>query len=98
MWIIQTLPAVIGGLYTRWFHRRALLLGWLAGMVAGTAMAASQQFKPIYPLHFAGWTIPTYAALAAVVLNLIVVIVLTPLFNAARAGRGEDQTEAGHYV
>ena len=98
VWIIQTLPTVIGGLYTRWFHDRALFLGWLAGIVGGTAMAASQQFKPIYPLHFAGWTIPTYAALAAVVLNLIVVIVLTPLFNAARAGRGEDETEAGHYV
>jgi SSS family solute:Na+ symporter len=27
MWIIQTLPAVIGGLYTRWFHDRALVLG-----------------------------------------------------------------------
>ena len=27
MWIIQTLPAVIGGLYTRWFHDRALFLG-----------------------------------------------------------------------
>ena len=73
MWIIQTLPAVIGGLYTRWFHDRALLLGWLAGIVAGTAMAASQQFKPIYPLHIAGWTIPCYAALAALILNLVVV-------------------------
>ena len=27
VWIIQTLPAVIGGLYTRWFHDRALVLG-----------------------------------------------------------------------
>jgi SSS family solute:Na+ symporter len=74
------------------------LLGWLAGMAAGTAMAASQQFKPIYPLHFAGWTVPTYAALAALILNLMVVVVLTPLFNAANAGRGEDETEAEHYV
>ena len=98
VWIIQTLPAVIGGLYTRWFHDRALFLGWLAGIVAGTAMAASQQFKPIYPLHFAGFTIPTYAALAALIINLIVVIVLTPIFNAAHAERGRDQTEAGHYV
>jgi SSS family solute:Na+ symporter len=98
VWIIQTLPAVIVGLYTRWFHDRALLLGWLAGIIAGTAMAASQQFKPIYPVHLAGLTIPTYAALASLVLNLIVVVVLTPLFNAAGAARGRDQTEAGHYV
>jgi solute:Na+ symporter, SSS family len=98
VWIIQTLPAVIGGLYTRWFHDRALFLGWLAGIVAGTAMAASQQFKPIYPLQIAGWTIPTYAALASLVINFIVVIVLTPLFNATRATRGRDETQAQHYV
>ncbi len=98
VWIIQTLPSVIFGLYTRWFHDRALLLGWLAGIVTGTAMAASQQFKPIYPLHIVGWTIPCYAALAALVVNLIVVIVLTPLFGASRVGRGADETKAAHYI
>ncbi len=98
VWIIQTLPSVIVGLYTRWFHDRALFLGWLAGIVAGTAMAASQQFKPIYPLHLAGLTIPTYAAFASLVVNFIVVIVLTPIFTASGAERGRDQTETGHYV
>ncbi len=49
VWIIQTLPSVIGGLYTRWFHDRALFLGWLAGIVAGTAMAASQAVQADLP-------------------------------------------------
>jgi solute:Na+ symporter, SSS family len=98
VWIIQTLPAVIGGLYTRWFHDRALILGWLAGIVVGTAMAASQSFRPIYPLQIVGWTIPTYAALASLILNVVVVIALTPVFNAIRAGRGADETRAEHYV
>jgi solute:Na+ symporter, SSS family len=98
VWIIQTLPAVIGGLYTRWFHDRALFLGWLAGIAAGTAMAASQSFRPIYPLQIAGLTIPTYAALASLILNLIVVIALTPIFNAIHAVRGSDETQAEHYV
>jgi solute:Na+ symporter, SSS family len=98
VWIIQTLSAVIGGLYTRWFHDRALVLGWFAGIAAGTAMAASQSFRPIYPLHIAGWTIPCYAAFASLILNLVVVIGLTPVFNAIRAGRGEDETQAEHYV
>jgi SSS family solute:Na+ symporter len=89
---------VIGGLYTRWFHDRALFLGWLTGIVSGSAMAASQGFKPIYPLHLAGWTIPTYAAFASLVINLIVVIVLTPVFNVANAARRTDETEAEHYV
>jgi len=98
VWIIQTLPAVIGGLYTRWFHDRALVLGWLAGIVVGTAMAASQSFRPIFPLQIAGWTIPTYAALASLILNVVVVVALTPVFNAMRTGRGEDETRAEHYV
>jgi solute:Na+ symporter, SSS family len=33
--ILQTLPAVAIGLYTRWFHRWALIAGWVAGMVVG---------------------------------------------------------------
>lgn len=40
-WIIQTLPAVVLGLYTRWLHRHALLIGWMVGIVAGTAIVAS---------------------------------------------------------
>jgi SSS family solute:Na+ symporter len=62
----------------------------------GTAMAASQGFRPIYPLQIAGWTIPTYTALASLILNVIVVIVLTPLFNAVLAVRGPDETRAEH--
>ena len=33
--ILQTLPAVGLGLLTRWFHRGALVAGWVAGMAAG---------------------------------------------------------------
>jgi SSS family solute:Na+ symporter len=33
--ILQTLPAVALGLYTRWFHRWALVAGWVAGMAVG---------------------------------------------------------------
>ena len=33
VWILQTLPAIVFGLFTRWFHRWALLAGWAVGMV-----------------------------------------------------------------
>ncbi len=33
--ILQTLPAVALGLYTRWFHSKALIAGWAAGMGVG---------------------------------------------------------------
>jgi SSS family solute:Na+ symporter len=37
--ILQTFPSVVIGLYTRWFHRAALIFGWLAGMAYGTVQA-----------------------------------------------------------
>jgi hypothetical protein len=43
-------------------------------------------------------TIPTYAALASLILNLIVVIALTPVFNTIHAARGAEETRAEHYV
>jgi SSS family solute:Na+ symporter len=97
VWIIQTLPAVIVGLYTRWFHQRALLIGWLVGIVTGTWMAAMQGFTPIYPLTIAGYSLPSYTAFATLILNFAVAIVLTPIFNAARAPRGQDETLVEHY-
>ncbi|WP_248959152.1 hypothetical protein [Sphaerisporangium perillae] len=36
VWIVQTFPAVVFGLYTRWFHPGALLAGWATGMLSGT--------------------------------------------------------------
>jgi len=42
VWISQTLPAVIGGLFTRWFHDRALVAGWLAGIKAPGPAGASR--------------------------------------------------------
>src|SRR5690348_10251111 len=39
VWILQTLPAIVFGLFTKWFHRWALLLGWAVGMIYGTVVA-----------------------------------------------------------
>jgi len=39
VWILQTLPAIVFGLFTRWFHRWALLAGWTVGMAFGTIVA-----------------------------------------------------------
>ena len=45
IWILQTFPAIVFSLYTRWFHRYALLAGWAVGMVYGT-VAAYQVASP----------------------------------------------------
>ena len=39
VWILQTLPSIVFGLFTRWFHRWALLIGWAVGMIYGTVIA-----------------------------------------------------------
>jgi SSS family solute:Na+ symporter len=98
IWIIQTLPAVMLGTYTRWFNDWALLVGWAAGTIAGTAMAVAAQLAPTYPLAFAGHVFPGYTALYTLILNLALAIVLTPVFNTLSAGRVRvDETVAADY-
>src|SRR3954463_15948242 len=77
VWIIQTLPPVLIGLFTRWFDRRALLVGWLAGMVAGTWIAASQSFTPTWQATILGVNINAYTALWSLALNLVVAVGVT---------------------
>jgi SSS family solute:Na+ symporter len=98
IWIIQTLPAVMLGTYTRWFNDWALLVGWAAGTIAGTAMAVAAQLAPTYPLAFAGHVFPGYTAFYTLILNLALAIVLTPVFNTLSAGRVRvDETVAADY-
>jgi SSS family solute:Na+ symporter len=99
IWIIQTLPAVLLGLYTRRLHPWALLIGWAMGIAAGTAMAATLDFKgSVYPLHILGTTVPCYAALSALALNIAVSAVLSVVFNMAQSKPGADATMARDYV
>ncbi|HKC26703.1 MAG TPA: sodium:solute symporter [Jatrophihabitans sp.] len=46
VWVLQTFVSIVAGLYTRWFHRWALLAGWAAAMIYGT-IAAYQQTVPV---------------------------------------------------
>ena len=94
--IIQTLPSVLLGVYTRWFNDWALLVGWAAGTFAGTWMFIAANLTPNFPLAIGGFTFPGYTALYTVVLNLIVAIVLTPVFNAM-GSRHADATVTADY-
>jgi SSS family solute:Na+ symporter len=98
VWIIQTLPAVMLGLFTRVFNGWALLIGWAVGIVLGTWMAATVNFAPIYPLHILGVTIPCYIALSTVVVNIVVSFVVSLFLNAVASDRHLDMTVAEDYV
>src|SRR5215210_565718 len=93
VWIVQTLPAVLIGLVTRWFDHRALLLGWAAGMVVGTVIAANQDFTPTW--EFAGIT--AYTAIWALLLNLLIAGGLTLLLRATGTVDDTDETRARDY-
>jgi len=79
IWIIQLLPPILLGLYTRSFNALALLIGWAAGTAIGTYMAAAQGFaSSVYPLEIFGVTLPGYAALYSVVINFLLAAALSP--------------------
>src|SRR5579859_7261078 len=96
-WIIQTLPIVIIGLYSRWLHRWALAAGWATGMALSTWMVVSQQFKPTFPLHLGDWTLPGYAAFYSVLVNFAVAVVLTLVFRAVKVPGRTDSTSPADY-
>jgi solute:Na+ symporter, SSS family len=99
VWILQTLPGVVIALYTRWFHRWALVAGWAAGMAVGTYMAIDQSFKSsVYNLTIFGININAYEALFALVANFVVAGVLTFVLRAMRAPEGRDQTVPEDYA
>jgi solute:Na+ symporter, SSS family len=97
IWMIQTVPAVMLGVFTRWFDDIALLIGWAVGMLLGTSMAAAMKFAPAYVLHIAGWALPGYTALYSLIANLAVAIVLTLVLQRMR-GEPRDATMASDYV
>jgi len=97
IWIIQTLPSVMLGVYTRWFDSWALLVGWAVGTVAGTAMAVAAKLTPTFALHVGGYTFPGYTAMYTVILNLAIAVALTPLFKAMGGAARADATAAADY-
>jgi SSS family solute:Na+ symporter len=101
VWILQMAPMLIGGLFTRWFDRYALLVGWLAGMVFGT-IAAYKSASPTVS-HWAsssdielGHTV--YIGLTAVIINLVIAVILTVVFRAAKVPQGADETLPHQYT
>jgi SSS family solute:Na+ symporter len=100
IWILQTFPTIVSGLFTRWFHRYALLVGWLTGMIFGT-IAAYKVSTPTTS-HWAGsvntiWGHTIYIGLSAIVLNLVVSVVLTLVFKAVKVPEGTDETSPEQY-
>jgi SSS family solute:Na+ symporter len=102
--VIEILPAVVLGLYTRWFHRWALVIGWLVGMGLSVYMLYVTPGKTTDHFGSASFALSTWGfdtkvtiwtGIVGLVANLVVAAVLTPLFGWAP--RGRDETSPGDY-
>ncbi|MDX6552396.1 MAG: solute:Na+ symporter, family [Gaiellales bacterium] len=106
--ILQTLPALVLGLYTRWFHRWALLAGWAAGLTAGALMLYDTPNPVTGKAHFGGaqyalsnfgldTKVTIYTGITALTVNLVVATVASLVLRAAGADAGTDATHPADY-
>jgi SSS family solute:Na+ symporter len=106
--ILQTLPAVFVGLYTRWPHRAGLIAGWAAGMASGVWMLYVTPNPAVKQAHWGGSAFAfshlgihtkeaIYTGFVAVVVNLAVVAVVSLLAKAFRVPDGADATATADY-
>ncbi len=111
--ILQTLPSVGIGLYTRWMHRGALIAGWTAGMLTALwALYSVQRVGPggvVVREHFGGsafslgklgfdTTTTVYAGFVALLVNLLVTVVATFVLRAMKVDDGVDGTADTDYT
>jgi SSS family solute:Na+ symporter len=107
--IVQTLPAVAIGLYTRALHAWALIAGWAVGMIAGLYMLYNTANAVTGKAHFGGaqyklsnisffgdTKLTVYTGILALALNLIVAIVVSA-FLRGRQRDFEDRTSSDDY-
>jgi SSS family solute:Na+ symporter len=112
--ILQTLPSVALGLYTRWMHRGALVAGWAVGMAVGLWMLyeipkLDPKTHAVVKEHFGGSAFALsklgfdtkttiYPGIVSVLINLLVVVVLTLVLRAMKVDDGIDGTAATDYT
>jgi SSS family solute:Na+ symporter len=105
--ILQTLPPIVIGLYTRWCHGWALLAGWFVGLVSGLYMVYDTPNPMTGKTHFGGSSyalsnfgldtkVAVYTGILALIANLFVVVVGTLALRAA-PWQPPDETVAADY-
>jgi len=96
--LLQIFPALVFGLWTRWFVPKALILGWGCGIVLSCAMMVASGFTANYTLHVFGASISGFIAIYAFVVNLAVASLTTLALRRGTADPGTDGTTPGDYA
>jgi SSS family solute:Na+ symporter len=86
VWILQTFPSVVSGLFLQWLRAPALLAGWAAGIGWGTWTAFADGVKPIHAFVVDGTPFTMYTGLAALALNLVVACAVQAVAGLRRGG------------
>jgi SSS family solute:Na+ symporter len=92
VWMSQCFPAIVFGLFTRWFNGWALLIGWATGMGLGTYL--SWGATAWVPTHTVFDVFTAYNGLTALCANIIISTVLSlPVRSKA-----PDETAPADYL
>ncbi len=86
LWILQTFPALIFGLYTGWFRARGLLAGWAVGFSGGIWMVWLNDFKPLHTLYFGGASVTRYSGPLALAATILVAILVSAVLRFSPRG------------
>ena len=97
-WMLQIFPSFVFSMYTRWFHPKALLIGWACGFAGATVMGISTHFSPNITFLIGGTPVTGFLALYALAINIAVSAAFTPVFDRLRLTRGTDMTTATDYA
>jgi SSS family solute:Na+ symporter len=92
VWILQTFPAVVFGLFFGWFRGGPLLLGWLAGLVTGTSLAYMDGIKPVHTFLVGGGSYGIYTGLTALAVNVLVAVVAQLVYSAFSSPQGASRS------
>ena len=87
IWILQTLPALVFGLYTNWFRATGLLAGWFVGFIGGTFLVWDAGWKPLHLISLGGEPFTIYTGLLALAANIAVAVVLNAILPARTPAR-----------
>ena len=81
VWIVQTFPSVVCGLFYKGLRAPALLTGWAVGMLAGTALAFADGIKPVHAFVLGGHSFAVYTGLFALLLNFVAVLAVQAVLS-----------------
>jgi solute:Na+ symporter, SSS family len=69
IWILQTFPSVVFGLYRAPLRGGPLFIGWATGMISGTWLFVAAGLKPVFPIAGLG---SVYIAIIALAVNILI--------------------------